>query len=208
MSHGQRRSSTQSDARTRATLITATQQLLATGGTDALTSRSIAAAAEANLASITYYFGSKDQLVTESMIATARNLLAPVVAILNSEADPIAKMLDSVVLLNRILDDHRDDLATYLQALAASPTNPPLAAALHSLHRDMAELLAEQINLQRTAGQLPSWVTPAPMAQLILAVVHGTLVASIVDPGHTDDTAIGVQFAQLLLNARTTSQSK
>ena len=208
MSNGQRRSSTQSDERTRATLIAATQQLLATGGTDALTSRSIAAAADANLASITYYFGSKDQLVTESMIATARNLLAPVVATLNSEADPIAKMLESVVLLNRILDDHRDDLTTYLQALAASPTNPPLAAALQSLHRDMAELLAEQITVQRTAGQLPSWVSPAPMAQLILAVVHGTLIASIVDPGHTDDAAIGMQFAQLLLGARTTFQSK
>ena len=40
------------------------------------------------------------------------------------------------------------------------------------------------------------------MAQLIVAVVHGTLLASVVDPGHTDEAAIGAQFAQLLLGAR------
>ncbi len=44
------------------------------------------------------------------------------------------------------------------------------------------------------------------MAQLIVAVVHGTLVASVVNPAHTDEAAIGAQFAQLLLGARTTPQ--
>ena len=203
MNEVQRRSSKDSEAATRATLIAATQQLLATEGTDALTSRSIAAAADANLASITYYFGSKDQLITESMIASARNLLAPVVATLNSDGDPTAKMLETIVLLNRILDEHRDDLAAYLQALTAAATNPSLAAALQSLHREMAHLLAEQIDVQRTAGQLQSWVSPAAMAQLIIAVVHGTLVACVVDPDHTEQAAIGAQFAQLLLGART-----
>ena len=206
MNEIQRRSSEDSDSRTRSKLIEATQQLLATRGADALTSRAIASAADANLASITYYFGSKEQLVTESMVATARELLAPVVATLSSNAEPTARMIESVVLLNRILDQHRDDLAAYLQVLAASPTNPSIAGALQALHRDMARLLAEQINDQRTAGQLPSWVSPTEMAQLIVAVVHGTLVASIVDPSHTDEAAIGAQFAQLLVGARTTAR--
>ncbi len=61
------------------------------------------------------------------MIAAARNLLAPVVAMLSSGGEPTAKMLESVALLNQILDEHRDDLAAYLQALAASATNPSLA---------------------------------------------------------------------------------
>jgi len=204
MNQVQRRSSKGSDARTRGKLIEATQQLLATGGAHTLTARAIASAADANLASITYYFGSKEQLVTASMIATARNLLAPVVTTLRSDGEPIAKMLETVVLLNRILDEHRDDLAAYLHALAASPTNPSIAAAVQALHRDMTQLLAEQIDVQRAAGQLPSWVSPTAMAQLIVAVVHGTLVASVVDPGHTDEAAIGAQFAQLLLGARTT----
>lgn len=208
MSEMQRRSSEDSDARTRGKLIEATQQLLATAGAHALTSRAIASAADANLASITYYFGSKEQLVTESMIATARDLLAPVVLTLNSDGEPTVKMLESVVLLNRILDEHRDDLSAYLHVLAASPTNPSIAAALRALHRDMARVLAEEIDVQRAAGQLPSWISPTVMAQLILAVVHGTLVASVVDPGNVDEAAIGAQFAQLLLGARSTPRSQ
>ena len=204
MSDVQRRSSEDSDARTRGKLIEATQRLLATAGAHALTSRAIASAADANLASITYYFGSKEQLVTESMIATARDLLAPVVNTLNSDGEPTVKMLESVVLLNRILDEHRDDLSAYLHVLAASPTNPSIAAALQALHRDMARVLAEEIDVQRAAGQLPSWVSSTAMAQLILAVVHGTLVASVVNPGNVDEAGIGAQFAQLLLGARTT----
>ena len=208
MSQGQRRSSEDSDARTRGKLIDATQRLLATAGPDALTSRAIASAADANLASITYYFGSKEQLVTESMVAAARDLLAPVVTTLSSDGEPTAKMIESVALLNRILGEHRDDLAAYLQVLAASPTRPSIAAALQALHRDMTQLLAEQITVQRAGGQLPAWVSPTAMAQLIVAVVHGTLVASVVDPGQTEEAAIGAQFAQLLLGARTTPQSQ
>ena len=206
MNELQRRSHEDSYTKTRGKLIGATQQLLATGGADALTSRAIAQEAGANLASITYYFGSKEQLVVESMIASARDLLTPVIAALSSEGEPIAKMLESVVLLARILDEHRNDLAAYLHVLAASPTNPAIATAVRGLHRDMAHLLAGQIDIQRSGGQLPSWVSPGAMAQLIVAVVHGTLVASLVDPDQADEATIGAQFAQLLLAARTTAQ--
>ncbi len=137
------------------------------------------------------------------MIATARELLAPVVATLRSDGEPTVKMLTSLRLLNRILEEHRDDLAAYVQALAAAPSNPSIASALQGLHRDMAQLLAEQIDIHRSAGQLPGWVSPPAMAQLIVAVVHGTVVASVLDPGHTNESAIGAQFAQLLLVART-----
>ncbi len=193
-----------SDAITRGLLIEATQRLLATGGVAALTSRAIASMAEANLASITYYFGSKEQLITESMLATARDLLAPVIEMLGSNADAPAKMIESIVLLRRILSDHRDDLSAYLQIIATAPTSPSISAALQSLLRDLAKLLTDQIAAQKINSELPSWVAPNDMAQLIIAVVHGTIVASVVDPDHTDEAAIGAQFGQLLLTARAT----
>lgn len=207
MNRNQRRSSRGSDAPTRDKLIEATQRLLATEGAEALTSRAIASAADANLASITYYFGSKEQLVTESLVSAARELLAPVVATLSSDREPTTKLLDCVVLLNRILDEHRDYLAAYVQALAASPANPSIAATPRSLLSDMTELLSDEISVQRSGGQLPAWVSPEAMAQLIVAVMHGTLLSSLIDPGHTDQMAIGTQFAQLLLGARTTPTS-
>ncbi|MEP7047824.1 MAG: TetR/AcrR family transcriptional regulator [Ilumatobacteraceae bacterium] len=202
MRHDQRRSAGDLPVPTRRALIAATQRLLAAGGVAALTSRAIADEARANLASITYYFGSKENLVTESMVASARELLAPVASTLRSDSEPTTKLLQSVTLLNRILDEHRNALGAYVQALAASPTNPSIAAALQTLHRDMSALLAEQIADQRSAGQLPVWVEPAAMAELIVAVVHGTLLAAVIDPRHTDEAAIASQFTQLLLGLR------
>jgi hypothetical protein len=46
------------------------------------------------------------------------------------------------------------------------------------VHSEIAHLLAEQIHIQRSAGQLPPWVSPAAMAQLIVAVIAiATLLA-------------------------------
>lgn len=203
MIHTQRRSSPSSQVAARARLIAATQGLLATGGADSLSSRSIATAAAANLGAITYYFGSKEQLVTEAMVAGARDLLAPVIAILRSDEEPTMKLLEAVAVLDGLLRDHRQDLAGYIQAIAASSSNASIADALQTLHREMAQLLADEIERQRSVARLPQWVSPAAMARLILAVVHGTLIAAVVDPTGTDETAIGSQFVQLLLGART-----
>jgi AcrR family transcriptional regulator len=207
MNLDQRRAADTSGSPTRGKLIEATQRLLAAGGTDALSSRAIATGAGANLASITYYFGSKEQLVTESLIGAARDLLAPVVATLSSEGDPINKMIESMVLLNRILDEHRDHLVAYVQALAAATANPSIAATLQALQRDITQLLSQQISAQLSAGQLPSWISPDAMAQLIVSVMHGALLGSVIDPKRTEPAAIGAQFAQLLIGVRTPGDS-
>ncbi len=203
MNSGQRRASDNSGASTKLDLIEAARRLLATEGAEGLTSRAIAAAADANLASITYYFGSKEQLVIEAMVSNARELLAPVVGKLRSEGDPVANMLEAVLLLNRMVREHDDSLVAYVQALARASTDPSVASPLRAFHRDIEQLLAEQIDAQRSAGQLPNWVSSADMARLVVAVIHGTLVTSQVDPERVDEAAIGTQFAQLLLEART-----
>ena len=203
MNGDQRRATDTSGSPTRGKLIDATQRLLAAGGTDALSSRAIASAAGANLASITYYFGSKEQLVTESLIGAARELLAPVVATLSADGDPTTKMLESAALLIRILDEHRDKLVAYVQALAAATANPAIAATLRAVQRDITKLLSQQIRAQLAAEQLPSWISPDAMAQLIVSVMHGTLLGSVIDPKRIDPAAIGAQFAQLLIGVRT-----
>jgi len=208
MNQDQRRASGDSEARTRGQLIDATQRLLASGSAESLTSRAIAARAGANLAAITYYFGSKEQLVTESMIAGAREMLAPVVATLRSDVDPIVKMLNAVALLNQMLSERRSDATIYLQTLAAAATNPAIAASVQGLLDETAHLLAEQIESQRDSGQLAPWVAPEPMARLIIAVVHGTFLGAMVAPERTDEAAIAGQFTRLLLATRTTPPSR
>jgi len=74
----QRRSATDAaNPGVRRRLLDATVELVGTGGPQTATSRGIASAAGENLAAITYYFGSKEELLAEAMAATARQLTSP-----------------------------------------------------------------------------------------------------------------------------------
>jgi len=104
-----------SDVRTR--LLDATISVLDTAGPEAATSRAIADAAGENLASITYYFGSKRELVNEAMITATRRLIQPVVVEFADDGrDSIAKLLSAVQQLYRILDAHGTLLGPYVQS--------------------------------------------------------------------------------------------
>ncbi len=188
----------------RTDLVEATQGLLASEGPDALTSRAIADSAGANLASITYYFGSKEHLVAEAMISLARTLIEPVVDHLaRRDVDAVENLLGATQLLYRILDEHRSQLPGYVHSLAAATASDEVRSDIQTLHRSLVTVLAESIADQQQAGLLPDWISAEPMSQLIVAVVNGIVIAATVDPDRTDEVAIGTQFAQLLLAART-----
>ena len=190
-----------SDVRTR--LLDATISVLDTAGPEAATSRAIADAAGENLASITYYFGSKRELVNEAMITATRRLIQPVVVEFADDGrDSIAKLLSAVQQLYRILDAHGTLLGPYVQSLAAAATHDAIATEVRSLHRELASVLAAEISAQQHQGLLPDWVDPDSMAQLIVSLVNGVAVSIAIDPDETHPTAVGSQFAQLLLSVR------
>lgn len=193
----------ESKARTR--LLEATIDLLKTGGPEVATSRAIATAADENLASITYYFGSKSALLSEAMTSTARRLIQPVVdEFADKEKDSIAKLMAAAQALYEILRDNADLLGPYLHSLAAAPNNDIVGVEVRTLHRDLSAILETEMESQQQQGQLPEWIKPQPMAQLIVALVDGVAVSTAIDPTLTQPAAIGAQFAQLLLAARTT----
>lgn len=202
MTSVQRRAPEGSDSATRQQLLEATRRLLSGAGGSPITSRSIADEAGANLAAITYYFGSKDELIAEAMLVLARARLEPVIDVLARTGEPISKMLEAVALLNTAMAEHAHEASAYVQVLAAGASGAPIAGALRDLLRTVAGLLAEQIETQQRAGALPPWVAPGVMAQTIIALVHGTLIAAVLDDEHADHVAMSAQFAQLLLAAR------
>jgi hypothetical protein len=89
-----------------------------------------------------------------------------------------------------------------VQVLVAGASGEPIAEELCKLLRTIEDLLTDQIKIQQHAGALPSWIAPIAMAQMIIALVHGTLVAKVLEPRRMDHTAISAQFVQLLLAAR------
>lgn len=195
----QRRAGGKRDTGVRERLLAAAGTLIAQEGTAAATSRAISARAGENLAAITYYFGSKDELVSEALIRQARTLIEPVVTELTSDRPQLKKLARAVDMLTTLFGDHRDQLAGYLSCLAQSAHQARLGAAVRGLSRELRRRLAEEMRSQQSRGLVPEWVQPEAMAALIVALVNGVVAGAVVDPEQSDPRAIGQQFAGLLV---------
>lgn len=169
------------------------------------TAREITGRASANLASIPYYFGTKDALVAEALIADARDLVAPVMELLGSDVPAVDRAGEAVKVLNDLFERSRNQVPVYLAALAAAPHVPAVQAGLAELWADLRQGLAADIATQQADGHLPAWVAPTAMASLIIDLVNGVVVASVTDQDGPTHHEVAGQFLMLLLAARTPS---
>src|SRR5687767_8727102 len=175
--------------------------VLADGGVAAATSRRITAASAANLAAITYHFGSKEALLTDALLGEARRWLAPVLDALRGDADPVARTAAAVVALQQAFAEARPLLPAYFDAIGPVTPLPDVRAGVTALLAEVREFLRSDIARQLAAGSLPSWVDPPAMADLQLAVVHGVALQSLLG-GEDDSPAMASQFLHLLIAAR------
>jgi AcrR family transcriptional regulator len=189
---------------TKEALLAATRECLADRGETGTTSRAIAARAGANLAAITYHFGSKDALVAEAMLSSVRGWLEPVLTVLRSDEEPAARTVRAVGALQASLADARDALPLHLHALTAAPRSPALRAGLDELLAEVHGLLAGQIAEQVASGFLPAWVDPGAMAHLLVAMADGIALHAVLQPDAVDPQALVAQALALLLAARGT----
>lgn len=183
---------------TKARLVEATRASIREVGLPATTAREIVGRAGANLAAIPYHFGTKDALVTEALLAEARAVVEPVLAVLSGERPPLDRLTAAISLLNDLFDEHRQDVPTYLAAVAAAAHADEVRAGLEALWVEVRRLLAADIDALRDDGLLPDWVDGPVMAALILGVVNGVVVATVIDPGGPDHRAVSSQLAGLL----------
>jgi AcrR family transcriptional regulator len=197
----QRRSKESRDTGVRDRLVTAAQDCLRTRGLAHTSSRAITDRAGANLGAITYYFGSKEQLVAAALAEELRGWLRPVIELLRGGRDPASRLVDAVNALNETFEQQRDRAPGLLQVFVHAATDPsssnPVAAIWTELRTQLAAVIAEL----RATDAVPGWVAPDAMAALILAVGAGTVVSATVEPDRADHRAIAAQFASLLLAA-------
>jgi AcrR family transcriptional regulator len=179
----------------------ATRACVGRKGLAATTSRDIAGQAGANLAAITYHFGSKDQLVAEALLEGFRSWLAPTIEVLAGTGDPAERTVAAIASLLATIEDHRDDAAAYLQALAHAPVADPLRAGIVELWGELRALLAADMRALQASGQLGSWLDPEAMAAVLVAVANGFVVQATVEPAGPALSALAAQFGSLLLAA-------
>lgn len=183
-------------------LVAATRRCIARDGLAATTSRSITAEAGANLGAITYHFGSKDRLVAESLLQGFREMLAPAMALLDSDGDAALRTLEIVQTLLVTLDERRDDAVAYVQALAHAPMAVDLQQGIIGLWSELRGMIAADMTHLQRQGIVGEWVEPTAMSGVLLAVANGMLVQAVVDPEGPAVADVAAQFATLLLRSR------
>ena len=166
------------------------------------TSRAIASASGVNLGAITYYFGSKDELVAAALLQTVRGWLAPALDILRTDMDPASRLVAAVAELQRTFTDARDMLPVYLEALVAASRNDTLLVGVRQLFAEVRSFLAAQLREQQEAGQLPAWVDPDAFAMLFVATADGIGLHAAFEPDAVQPDALASQAVQLLLASR------
>ena len=197
----QRRSKDHRDTGTRLRLIRATQRCLELRGVAQTSSWAIADDAGANLAAITYYFGSKERLIAVALAEELHDWTQPVLDQLAAPGDPATSLLVAVHTLNATFDEQRERAPGLLEVFVhaardADPRNP-----VAQIWTGLRARLATVIEQLRTRTAIPDWVAPDAMAALILAVAAGTIVSATVEPDGVGHREIAAQFAGLLLTA-------
>ncbi len=187
---------------TRDRLVRATRTCIATKGLSGTTSREITAEAGANLAAITYHFGSKERLVGEALLEALRRWLEPSLGVLEGDGDPAARALAAVRLLLETFEAHREEAPTFLQALVEAPRMPSLRNGVVDLWAELRQLLAGQLRELQQRGAVGPWVDPEAMSALLIAVANGLVLQVTVDPDGPRLEAMAGQFAALLLAVR------
>lgn len=145
-----------------------------------VTARVIAAESGANLASIGYHFGSKDNLLTEAVITGLDRWLADIADGLGDLAgqSPTERFRRAARVMEATRQRHAGLARTFVAAMAKAQHDPRvrelLAAGFHRSRPTLAALL-----------DLGTDQAGTDAAGLILALFDGLLFQSLLDPGLT-----------------------
>jgi AcrR family transcriptional regulator len=146
-----------------------------------ITTREIAAAAGANVASIRYHFGSKDALVAEALAEGFRRWLTEfmLAAAKSNNDDPKARIHAALQTLEERLERQRGLASAFVSALSHAVHNDELRVTLSQLFAEMRAGFAAYLGLDHDGlGEL--------RASLFIAAFDGLLIQWLLDPeqGH------------------------
>jgi AcrR family transcriptional regulator len=161
----------------RSQLIEGTLRCLARLPPERITARAIAEESAANLASITYHFGSKDELLTEAVIEGLDRWLAEIAGTLGDlAAHPPATRFRLAVEAAEASRHRYEGLArTFVVALAKAQHDPRVRATLATGFHRTRPRLASVLGLgEDQAGR--------DAAGLALALFDGLLFQALLDP--------------------------
>jgi len=172
-------------------------------GVAAATSRRVTEAAGANLAAITYHFGSKDALIGAAVVEQLRSWTAPLTqALATPEGDVSAH--DAAVagavagILQRFAID-RADIDAIVTLVLTRPQLPGVRDATASWLAELRSVATAAMVRQQAAGLVPADVTPVAMAGVFTAFALGLVAQANIDPAAPDVATVVAEFLSLLV---------
>jgi AcrR family transcriptional regulator len=169
---------------TRARLLEATIRTIQERGRSGATARAIASASDANLGSIVYYFGSKEELVDEALATAGKRWTEFVKA--NGFASASGKRVDerlasSLGAFMGSLAVNRPLAGAFLEALASVDRSPSVLSALRESYGGLREAVTDGSGDGTAALGLGNEAGEA-VAGAVVALFDGLLIQWFLDP--------------------------
>lgn len=155
--------------------------LIADRGIDAVSVRTVAAAAEVSPALVQYHFGTKDRLMAAAFAHVHERMADRLAAV--PAGGTVRDRLRGYLLAWFPLDaERRADATVWLAFTAASATRPDLVAEVRDTDDALLGVLAEVVERGRADGSVRADVDANLAAAVLLAVVDGLTIRAVTDP--------------------------
>lgn len=156
-------------------------ELLAEGGFEAVSIRSVTARAGVNSALVNYYFGTKRELLVEAAATASMQAFAEPAAMLVGAESPIEGIRAAVDWLAGVSGkDPR--LPVVAEATVRALRDPDLRAAIAGGLAQFREELGKRLAAASEEGSEESRVDPDGLAVVITALIDGLLIHRLLDP--------------------------
>jgi AcrR family transcriptional regulator len=182
-------------------------ECLRTKGYARTTARDIAAAADANLASIGYHFGSKEALLNEAITRTCDEWTTRLgqAAFAGDSESPLAQMGASWVAMLSSFDELRPVLIGLVEAVGQAAWSEDLRHELAAHYRTSREQVASMVRASLGEEAENTGADPDVVASFLIAVCDGLVLQWLLDPDATPTgeqltSSLGAALTQALQN--------
>ena len=162
-------------------------ECLRTKGYARTTARDIARAADANLASIGYHFGSKDALLNEAITRACEEWTTRLgeAAFSGHDASPLGQMAASWVAMLESFDELRPVLVGFVEAVGQSAWSDELRTEMAAHYARVREAVADMVSASLGRSAVEAGADPKVVASFLIAVCDGLVLQWLLDPGAT-----------------------
>lgn len=151
------------------------------------TARDIATAADANLASIGYHFGSKEGLLNEALWRSFEAWTEELVrrTLEAGEVSPLERMATSWKVMLDSFPECRPLLLAFVESMAQSQRSEELRAQLAEHYQKIRETIAETVAASLGERGLENGVDAEVVASFLIAICDGLTLQWLLDPERT-----------------------